>query len=770
MINLLPKGGKEILLISLFSCVSFSKLFSQTFSNNAVTAITDNGTISIPITVSGLANIDTINFGLESITVNINHSADQELTLQLKSPDGTIILLANSLLGANLTNTEFDDTSALYIDFGSAPYQSTFRAIQDISLLNNFQNPNGTWNLVITDGVAGNTGNINNVSLQFGTQPAKPLLSASNLPIFKIDTHGQEIPDDPKIVADMYIIYNGAGQTNYSNQTNYSFEGKIGIEIRGHSSQQFPKKQYGFETRETNGEDDSDVSLLGLPKESDWVLSANYSDKSLMRNVLTYKLANEMGQYASRTIYCELILNNEYRGVFVLEEKIKKNKNRVNIVKIATTDITPPNVTGGYIFSIDKLDGGEVTWNSKIPGSTILYQFVYPKAEDVQPEQNTYLQDYVDSFEEALNGSDYQDQVNGFRKYADENSFMQYFIINELSRNIDGYRISSYFNKDRNGKIVAGPVWDYDIAWGNANYYNGDQTNDYAYSYTIPSTDYQVPFWWSKLRTDVLWEQNMVCMYNNLRQTTLSQSHLNYLVDSFSNQIQTAQQRNFVRWNIMGQYVWPNPLPVPTTFAGEAANLKSWITNRLSFLDGDLGSCTLLPVTLNDFKVASENNRNKLTWIAYTNSNNKYFVVERATGSQQFTPVGIVQANGAAPAYNYTFYDTHPVNGTMYYRLKEVDIDEHFTYSKTVSLSIVNAQWHLYPNKVHDMLTIISPTDNNQNIFTVIYNMQGQKVTSATLKNSNVIHQNISHLASGNYILEIITSTGNESHLYFLKD
>jgi subtilisin-like proprotein convertase family protein len=771
MVTFLPKWKICFVLICLVCCGISPDVFSQAFSNITTTPITDNGTTSIPIVVTGLSNIDTVNFGLQSVTLNITHSANQQLGLQLQSPDGTVVLLASALQGANLTNTEFDDTSALYIDFGVAPYQSTFRAIQDISLLNNFQNPNGTWQLIITDSAAGNTGQISGVSLQFGNQPAKPLLSASNLPIIKIDTHGQEIPDDPKIVADMYIIYDGAGQTNYSNQTNYNYAGKIGIEIRGHSSQQFPKKQYSVETRETNGIDDSDVVLLGLPKQSDWILSANYSDKSLMRNVLTYKIANEMGQYASRTIYCEVIINNEYRGVFVLEEKIKRDKNRVNVEKIATTDITPPNVTGGYIFSIDKLDGeGELTWMSKVPGTNITYQFVYPKAEDIQPEQSTYMQDYVDSFEEALNGPNYTDPDQGFRKYADQNSFMQYFIINELARNIDAYRISSYFHKSRSAKIVAGPVWDYDIAWGNANYYDGNHTDDYAYSYAIPPTDYQVPFWWSKLRTDALWEQNMVCMYNNARQSTLSSIHLNYLIDSFANELQAAQQRNFTRWHIIGQYVWPNPSPIPASYSGEVSYLKSWIADRLSFMDADLGGCLVLPITLNNFKVTPENNRNKLSWTANTSSNSKYFIIERAGPDQSFSPIGKVEVNNASPSNNYSFYDTKPLSVTTYYRLKSIDADERFAYSNIISLNVANAQWHLYPNKVHNQLNIISPLNGNENIYTNIYNMQGQKVASFSMRNNTVIRQNISHLSSGNYVLEIVSSNGNKAHLYFIKD
>lgn len=770
MLTLLKRKHACCLMILLFFG-NLPKLFSQTFTNSAATAIPDNGSINIPVEVNGLANIDTINFGLQSVTININHPADEQLTLQLQSPDGTLILLAKHLPGIDYTNTKFDASSSVYIDFGSAPYNSSFRPLQDLSLLNNFQNSNGAWNLMVTDNTTNVTGTVNSVSLQFGNTPARPLLSSSNLPIVKIYTNGQEILDEPKIVADIYIINNGPGVINYSNQTNYDYQGKIGIEIRGHSSQQFPKKQFGFETRKADGIDDDDVSLLGMPKESDWILSANYTDKTLMRNVLTYELAREMGQYATRTRYCEVLINDEYRGVYVLQEKIKRDKNRVNVEKLVTTDITPPDVTGGYIFSIDKLNGGEVTWHSKIPGSSTLFQFVYPKhAEDIAPEQNAYLQNYVDSFEQALNGPDYQNPLTGFRNYAEEKSFMQYFIINELSKNIDGFRISSNFHKARNEKIVAGPVWDFDIAWGNANYYGGDKTTGYAYSYPYPPGDYQVPFWWSRLRSDVQWNQNLICTYNSLRVTTLSQLHINSLIDSIANELQDAQQRNFIRWNIIGKYVWPNPSPIPTSYAGEVDYLKNFIAAREAFLDADLGSCVALPITLNTFLAIPDKNNIKLKWTTGYEFGNDYFAVERAVNYGPFTEIGIVKAQNSPGGSEYTFDDGNMANGTIHYRLKQVDIDGSFTYSKIVSVNIKNAQWRIYPVKVRNQLTIISPFANNLNLQTSIYNMEGQKISNENVINNNVIQMDLSRLSSGIYILKITTKSGNKTIFRFVKD
>lgn len=771
MILFLPKFKNTIFVLFLLLFGTFTNVFAQTFTFASATTIPDNGSVSIPIPVSGLQVIDTVNFGLQSLTVDINHPSDKDLSLVLQSPDGTKILLSKNLPGGNYINTTFDASSPVFIDFGHAPYSSSYRPIQDLSLLNNFQNPNGTWKLIVTDNTFGITGSVNTVSLQFGSSPAKPLLSSSNLPIVKIYTNEQEILDEPKIVADMYIINNGPGLINNSNQTNYDYQGKIGIEIRGSSSQQFPKKQYGFETRNANGIDDINVSLLGMPKESDWILSANYSDKTLMRNVLTYQLSREMGQYAVRTRYCELLINDEYRGVYVLQEKIKRDKNRVNVEKLSLSDISLPNLSGGYIFSIDKVKGSEVIFHSKIPGSRIVFQFVYPKnAVDIAPEQFVYIQNYMNLFEQALYGSDYKNPVTGFRNYIEEKSFMQYFILNELSKNVDGFRISSYYHKARNEKVVAGPVWDFDIAWGNANYYGGNSTSGYAYSFPIPPSDFQAPFWWSRLLSDVQWKQDLICTYNNLRLTTLSREHINSLIDSMANDLQSAQERNFIRWNIIGKYVWPNPLPFATSYVGEVAYLKSFISDRTSFLDNDLGQCIALPITLNNFTATSEKNNVKLNWTTGYEAGNNYFSVERAVNDGQFISIGITKAQNLMSGSAYSFDDKNIVNGRLSYRLKQVNADGRFVFSKIVSVVIENVEWRIYPTVVSNQLIVISPASDNMKIKTSIYNMQGQKVASDKVINDNIITFSVEKLSRGVYILDITTQNNEKKILRFIKN
>jgi hypothetical protein len=425
--------------------------------------------------------------------------------------------------------------------------------------------------------------------------------TSSNLPIVVITTNnGQAIPDDPKIPAVIKIFNKGTGQRNYLTDVP-EFDGHLGIEIRGSSSQQFPKKSYGFESWDAQG-NSIDTSFLGMPSESDWILNANYTDKSFLRNVMAYQLWQNMGHYATRYHFVELILNGQYAGIYIFSEKIKRDKNRLDITKLSTAQNTGDEVTGGYIFKIDKTTGsGGSGWTSSyLPnahpnGQSIFFQYEYPKEEDITTQQKTFIKDYVYNFETALSGSNFTDTANGFRKYAVEKTFVDYFLVNEISKNVDGYRLSAFIHKERDsngGKIRMGPVWDYDIAWHNANYCEGDITTGWAYKFPCPDDYWQVPFWWSRLLEDPRYVNNLACRWQNLRQTTLSNAWFDNYIDSISGQLMEAQQRNFTQWPILGVYVWPNPWPYPSTYMGEVNALKTWMHNRLSWLDANMpGNC-----------------------------------------------------------------------------------------------------------------------------------------------------------------------------------
>ena len=424
---------------------------------------------------------------------------------------------------------------------------------------------------------------------------------SSNLPIVIIDRNGQNIPDSRKITVDMKIIYNGEGRRNYITDLPNNYNGKVGIELRGSSSKMFPKKQYGFETRDSFG-NNLNVSLLGLPEENDWILSASYNDKTFIRDVLTFKLMNDLGHYASRYKYCELFFEDEYQGIYILFEKIKRDKNRIDIAELTTADSAGDDLTGGYIIKIDKMDAGEGNsgWQSNfsVPDSKfkITYQYHYPKPDEITAIQKTYIKNYVATFETIMASSQYADTIHGYSKYMDINSFVDMFIINELSKNVDSYRISVFLYKDKdsnNSKIFIGPVWDYNLGYGNADYYNGEQTSEWQLYYLTTNNSFltfdgnQVPFWWRKLFKDEYFMKKVSLRWMELRNSILNLTYINNFIDSLANYIDEAQERNFKLWKILGIYVWPNPINeyILATYSEQVTYLKNWIRDRIGWID-----------------------------------------------------------------------------------------------------------------------------------------------------------------------------------------
>jgi hypothetical protein len=409
----------------------------------------------------------------------------------------------------------------------------------------------------------------------------------SNLPLIIINTIGQEIPDEPKINVQMGIIDNPGGVNKITDPFN-DYDGIIGIEIRGSSSQSFEKKNYGFETRLEDGTNNN-VSLLGLPAENDWILHGPYSDKSLMRNALAYHLGNQMGRWNPHTRFCELYINDDYQGVYVLIEKIKRDDNRLDIAALNPGEITGSDLTGGYILSIDR--ASDHYWISPFKGSNyigeIVINYVYPEYDSMPAEQRNYIRYYVTYFENALFSGDYQDPAKGYRAYADPASYIDYFLISELSRNVDAYRLSTFFYKDKDGKLTMGPLWDFDLAFGNANYYEASEIQGWMI-YTVDTWDsYQTPLWWDKLREDDYFNAEMKLRWEELRNGPFHLDSIFAYIDSASVLLADAQERNFYRFPILGIYVWPNYF-VGDTYEEEIGFLKEWISQRILWIDGQI--------------------------------------------------------------------------------------------------------------------------------------------------------------------------------------
>lgn len=602
---------KLIALLALLTLAGSTQ--AQTFTASPNQTINDYATTDYPLTVSGLspATIDTLSFGLETVCIDLTHTWNADLDIFLIAPDGTSAMLVAGQGGSddNYTNTCFNVYVAQSITQGSAPFTGTFKPMGQMGRVNNGQNGNGTWTLRLTDTYPGDNGTLISWSLTFGNNPANFFsITESNLPIFVINTNSQAIPDKPKIMADMGVIWNGDGNRNYLNNPFNHYNGKVGIETRGASSGGFPKKSYDIELRDVNG-NDIDSALCGFPKEADFVLSAQYTDKTLMRGMLTFHLFNEMGWYAPRCKPVELIINGEYLGVYILMEKVKRDGDRIDISKLQPTDIAGDQLTGGYILKLDKNSGSsDPGWNSNYmpwpAGDSIYINYYYPDGADIMPQQAAYIRSYVDSFETALIGPGFMNMQTGYRKYVDINSCVDAFIVQELSKSIDAYRKSFYIYKDRDskgGKLVMAPIWDYDLIYGNVDFCNGQDYSGWQYNFNyVCGGDYWLnPFWFERMTQDSIFMQQVRCRWEELRGTVLSQSYLNNWIDSTAAYMNESQAWNFTVWPIMGSYVWPNYY-IGQNYQEEVDTLKWWTQQRMQWLDnnlpGTVAGCNLLSV------------------------------------------------------------------------------------------------------------------------------------------------------------------------------
>lgn len=413
---------------------------------------------------------------------------------------------------------------------------------------------------------------------------------SSNLPILVINTNGLNITDEPAIVANLGVIDNGAGNRNYLSDNFNSYDGKISIEFRGESSQMFDKKSFKVKTIDDAGADKT-VSLLGLPPEDDWVLYAPYTDKTMMRNVLTYGLGNELGHYATRTKYCEVVINGQYHGVYVLMEKIKQDRNRVDIAKLNPDDVNGDDLTGGYILRVDKIDWTDYpAWESepapRLPNeNNISFQFFDPDGEDLAEAQKEYIKNFIFDFQSSLTKSTFKDPASGYKKYIDMNSFVDFMLINEFNKNVDAYIYSTYMHKEKDsdgGKLKMGPIWDFNLAFGNVDYHTNSQ---YAPGWMY-NDGYRM-FWFRRLMQDATFKDSVTCRWLELRKTVFNTTYINNWIDSTAAVLNEAQIRNYQRWPILGKYVWPNQF-VGNTYESELDFLKQWIAARITWMDSNL--------------------------------------------------------------------------------------------------------------------------------------------------------------------------------------
>lgn len=554
---------------------------AQTFTATVNQTIPDNNTtVVFDLVVSGLPAVIDTNFGLETACLSMTHTYCSDMEVQLQAPDGTTILLFSGVGGGDddFTNTCLEGTGTS-ITQGTAPFTGTYKSQGTMGNVNNGQNPNGTWHLLCRDMAGADIGYLLYWNITFGSDPALPFLfTSSDLPIVKLTTLGAAISDDPKVPVRMEIIDNGPGMRNYTNQTNYAYTGTIMAEWQGFSGPWYPKKNYDFETVDAQGAE-LDTTILGMPTESDWIFKAEYLDHTLIKNIVTYEMARRMGGYAPRTRPCEVILDGNYIGYYTLTEKVKRDANRIDVAKLETTDIAGVELTGGYVIEMNH-NGDPGAWNSVyLPSNSatcsdpVQFKFVYPRANVIVPQQAAYIHAYVDTFENVLAGPNFDDPVTGYRKYVKIETFIDFLICNEFSVNYDSYGRSTFMYKEKatdGGKLKIGPPWDYDRAY---DYWDPGRTSGWVWEITHPAWPF--PFWWEKWWTEEAYRHQLVCRWNNLRQSTLSTDSFMVLIDSLSAVVYEAQERNFTLWNDLGGQTYDDQLD----------SLKSYITRRVDWMD-----------------------------------------------------------------------------------------------------------------------------------------------------------------------------------------
>jgi hypothetical protein len=440
----------------------------------------------------------------------------------------------------------------------------------------------------------------------------------SSVPYVVIQTDGLQILNEPKVSAHMYIYQN---KSLIQSQT-------IGIEYRGSTSFRISdKKSFGIETWDASG-DDVDISFFGFPEEEDWILLGHVVnltdhyifDRTLMYNYLGYNWSRSIGRYASRTQFVELEINGDYQGLYVFLEKLKRDGDRIAVSKNETTD---EDQTGGYILKIDKTSGGDQTLGQPLEyyytnwdddarytesnsfrshfdfnGDSIsflpygspyhpnqyletYFLYEYPKAEEISQSQKEYIIDYIYQFEKALLTDDFSALDRSYTAFIDVDTFVDYLLLSELTRNIDAYRLSTYLYKDKAGKLSMGPIWDLNIGFDSGDRIPWDGWV-YEYNQYVMSDAWMVHFWWPRLMSDPVFRQQVKTRWQTLRNGPLSTEILLQSISQTKDYLDDngVVERNYVKWD----------QGINVDHEASVQSLKDFVEFRVSWMDEQIGA------------------------------------------------------------------------------------------------------------------------------------------------------------------------------------
>lgn len=640
----------------------------------------------------------------------------------------------------------------------------------------------------------------------------------SNLPIVIINTDinpntGQpfEIPDEPKILATMKIIFRTDGSRNFITDQNtaafLNYNGRIAIELRGSSSQDLPKKPYGLTTLLADNTSNNNVSILGMPKENDWVLNSLAFDPSMIRDVLSYELGSGMGNYAARGKYCEVIVNGDYKGVYVFMEKLKIDSNRINILKMTKNDNALPELSGGYITKADKTTGGDpVAWTMASYNGTTAYIHENPKPVDITSQQHAYIQNQFNALQNKITAKN-ESLTDGYPSIIDVPSFVDFIIINEIAANVDGYQFSTFFHKDREGKLRAGPIWDFNLTFGNDLFLYG-YDRSFTNVWQFDNGDNTGSKFWKDLYNNATFKCYLSRRWKELTAVNepLSYNKIVAKIDSLASVINESKAREQARWNTIGNH------------SNHIVAIKTWLQSRMNWINTHLNNyqaCAnpdIPPLVISKINYnpanSTEFGSDDLEFIEITNNSNQVIsltgVYFRELGlSYQFPanssarPNGTIYlaSNSAAFRQYYGFtpfgqYTRNLSNKTQRLVLADgfgntIDLVEYFdttpwpteadgkgSYLKLNNLNsdnnvagnwIASNQPLSVNNKTFESNVVLSPNPSHSKIEVYpndmsllsyeIFDLAGRRVLFINNPDSNVI--DIKHLSNGTYFVKM---------------
>ncbi len=379
--------------------------------------------------------------------------------------------------------------------------------------------------------------------------PRRP--AAEPLPVVRIDAD-RPIRDEPKTRARVRVTMRAGTRL----RTVYS--GWAGIEIRGNTSQQWPKKSYAVELR-TAGGTDREVPLLGMPADDDWVLYAAYGDASLIRNAVGYDLARWTGRWTPATRFVEVVLNGRFHGVYALTERIELSRERLHV--------PGRDLTGPYLLELTSARQAPRKPHVLGPVTRVPLAYVEPDARDLTGSQRRYLREYVGRIERALYHG-----AEDWRAVLDERAAIDHVLIQELFRNIDAFRASTYMVKPPGRSLELGPVWDLDLALGNY---------PRRASGVVTGSTMTARPWSMRLLDDPTFRAGLATRWRELRARGLFAA----LTAAVDRHVATLTAAGIVRREFRR---WPRPWPLPAarrTHADEIRYLRAWLVARVAWMD-----------------------------------------------------------------------------------------------------------------------------------------------------------------------------------------